>query len=87
MAMVLATTIGSVLGFVLGLFLAFAAGLHEPVHVFLPAVAVGGLCGAILLWGASKVMPYLFGWRRTLAELALMAGAFGALALFVQIIG
>lgn len=83
----LAAITGSVSGFLLGLFLAFAGGLHEPLHVFVPALAVGGLCGAGLLWLASSYMPRLGGWPRTLVRLMLAAGALGTLSLYLQFIG
>lgn len=83
----LATITGSVAGFLLGLFLAFAGGLHEPLHVFVSAMVVGGLCGAGLLWLASSCLLRLGGWPRTLVRLMLAAGALGTLFLFLRVIG
>ena len=84
---VLATLMGSVLGFLCGLFLAFFGGLHEPLHVFVPAMLVGALGGAAFLWFASRYTPRLSGWPQTLVRLVWAAGALGALTLFLGAIG
>lgn len=50
-----AAALGGIAGFVAGMFCAFVLGLHEPVHVFIPAFTVSAAFAAFTIHVSSKL--------------------------------
>lgn len=86
MARCSAAIIGSVLGFLLGVYLAFIFGFHEQRHVFPLAITMGTVAGAFGLEASSWFLASLSGRHHFPAMLLLVISAIAALFLFVQII-